>query len=163
MRIWLTASILLAILAGLVLGMTVVVRPDLRDRALAALLGGEPQLEPVLLIVVGHRQTVTTLYDTVEAETIVHRDEDSFALASGHIVASRVESASAALNALGWGDRPLDIVDPRRIALRPASIYGSRKLDLRTHPDDGGPSLAELAVQPSLTESEALRALRMMR
>ncbi len=78
--------------------------------------------------------------------------------------------ASDALNALDWGDRPLEIIDPRVHGIGAASLAPAagaarptRALDLRTSPRDGGPSLAELARKPTLSPDEALRALRMLR
>jgi hypothetical protein len=123
----------------------------------------------VLIMVVGHRENVATMRRSLGEIGIVHTDDRSFALANGRIVAARIEDASEALNALDWSARPLEIIDPRvhgigAASLGPGSGPGGtvRGLDPKTNPGDGGPSLAELAKKPMLTQSEASRALRML-
>ena len=168
MRSWIAIGLLLTLLGGLVLAL-LTLRPDLRDR-LVERIEGPLAPEPVLIMVVGHRENVSSLRRTLGDHGVVHADNRSFALANGRIIAARIEDASDALNALDWTERPLEIIDPRvhgigaaSLAPGPASSGAVRGLDPKTNPADGGLSLAELAKQPTLTPDEALRALRMLR
>ncbi len=164
MRRRLTISLLLLVIAGLLLGLTAIARPDLRDRLANRLTGSAPEPEPVLLIVVGHREHVSALRDSLPDAVVVQASDEAFALESGRIFASRIEAASELLNALGWGDRPLAIFDPRRGpgGLPSVPSGSSSVLDPRTNPADGA-SLAELARRDTLTLDEAMQALRMLR
>ncbi len=155
-------------LAGLVLALAAL-RPDLHARLLEQ-IEEQPAAEPVLVMVVGHRENVAALRRTLGGNGVVRADDRSFALANGRIVAARIEDASDALNALDWSERPLEIIDPRVYGIGAASMApaaataGSvQRLDPKTNPGDGGPSPAELAKKPRLTPDEALRALRMLR
>ena len=167
-RSWITICLFFSLLAGLVLGLAAL-RPDLRAR-LVEQIEGPAAPEPVLIMVVGHRENVASLRRALGENDVVHADDRSFALARGRIVTARIEDASDALNALDWSERPLEIIDPRVHGIGAASLASSaatpgsvRGLDPRTNPGDGGPSLAELAKKPRLTPDEALRALRMLR
>jgi hypothetical protein len=163
-RSWLTISLLFTALAGLLLGLVAVARPDLRERLAARLTGAEAAPEPVLVLVVGHRLNVAALRNSLLDAVVIEANDEAFALESGHIIASRIEAAGPLLNSLGWVDRPLEILDPKRgpPSPRSATSAGSGVLDPRTNPPSG-PSLAELARQETLTPDEAQQALRMLR
>ena len=116
--------------------------------------------EPLTIIVVGSDEGVATVRDSLLREEILYAGPGVVAVQGGHIVVARVETASEALNELGWIDRPLEILGVETWRLWPQT---TKALDPKTHPKDGGPSLAEMARKPTLTPGEAIRALRMLR
>ncbi len=116
--------------------------------------------EPVTVIVVGSDHGVATVRDALPRDEILHEGPGVVAVPGGRIVVARVELAGAALNELGWIDRPLEILGSDSWHPGPRT---TKPADPVTHPDDGGPSLVELARKHTLTPTEAIRALRMLR
>ena len=165
MRSLLPFALLVPIVAILGLGVAILARTPqalelLGKLGVGALSRAIDEPEPVTVIVVGSDESIATVRDSVLPEEILYTGPGVLAVQGGRIVVARVESASEALNELGWIDRPLEILGTDSWRLWPQT---RRRLDPRTHPNDGGPSLAEMAGRPTLTAGEAIRALRMLR
>jgi hypothetical protein len=152
---WLTIVLVVASLAAVGLGFTAA----LRHGVLGPATQTAPAPEPVLLIVMGHRENVAAVKRGLRGEPLLFDSPEALALERGRIVAARVEDASDVLNALGWADRPLEIVDPSRWR-----SGGSGRTVTDAEPSaNGGATLAQLAKKPTLNVGEAIQALRLLR
>ena len=116
---------------------------------------------PVLIVVVGSRPQVERVRRVAAPDQTLRASADGFALRRGLIVVSAVEHAGPLLSEVGWGDRPLEILDVDRAraarGMAPASGEGSGP-----GADEVGTHLQELIRQPNLTLGEARELLGSM-
>jgi len=164
-RSLLPLALLVPVLAVMGLGVAVLARTPAALELLGGLGAGDlneaiEELEPVTVIIVGSDESVAAVRAALRRDEIVYEGPGVVAVPGGRIVVAKVETASDALNELGWIDRPLEILGTD--SWRPGP-QRAKALDPKTNPDDGGPSLAEMAKKPRLTVAEAIRALRMLR
>jgi hypothetical protein len=80
---------------------------------------------PVSLVILQNGQKVRELAASVRDARVVRRDANTVVFDDGRVITSDVSAAGDHLNALGWGDRRIDVAVsfPRRRAL-PRGSYG---------------------------------------
>jgi hypothetical protein len=79
----------------------------------------------VSLVILQSGSKVQELAASVRDASVVRRDADTVIFDDGRVITSDVSAAGDHLNALGWGDRRIDVAVsvPRRRAL-PRGSYG---------------------------------------
>jgi hypothetical protein len=80
---------------------------------------------PVSLVILQNGQKVRELAASVRDARVVRRDANTVVFDDGRVITADVSAAGDHLNALGWGDRRIDVAVsfPRRRAL-PRGSYG---------------------------------------
>jgi len=115
----------------------------------------EPARRPVTVILASNLSQLHRLRLKLGREYILADSAKAFALRGGSVVASDLSAASGPINALGWSDRPLEILSPR--ARKPPAPSADD-----ASPGGGLPSperslevIRDLAKKDTLTQSEA--------
>lgn len=117
----------------------------------------------VLVLLVGNEGAVTGMRRAVDAQRVLFASPRAVALAEGRILAVDHDAAGEALNAAGWADRALEILDPGTLARAPGvqSRRPQRSWDTPADRRSRAPSskVRELASKPTLTPAEAMTLL----
>ena len=115
---------------------------------------GEPS---VTIMLMESRESLDAMRKGVDAERIVARSPEAFALIEGRIFATSIDAANGPLNAAGWAGRSLEFIDPA--GLRKPRLAGIG--DMGSDPSQGD-GLADLMAQPTLSHSDSMRLLKEM-
>jgi hypothetical protein len=79
---------------------------------------------PVYLLILASSQKVYEFAATVRDARVIRRDAATVIFSDGRVVTADVESATAHLNALKWGRRPIQLVAsfPTTRSVRPRAV-----------------------------------------
>jgi hypothetical protein len=117
-------------------------------------LPGLGERAPVLVVLVGDRETVNGVREAVAEEKILVSSPDGFAVRERRIVASGAEAVGDLLMRAGWADAKLEIVTPgssRAARDGAASTANARDAELNA-----------LRAKPTLNAVDAARALKLL-